>query len=91
MVAVLPPRRNGVEDLIVAPGEADGPLADLHSSRQRDGLDALARRSFDATYGLNSPFSVLRLYPLAGQRDRESATGEGATGEGTHCPMSPNR
>ncbi len=56
------------EDLVVAPEGSGGPL---HSYTRPAG-DATWTRwpgpGFDAGYGLASPFSILRLYPLADQR-----------------------
>jgi hypothetical protein len=59
---------DAAEDLIVAP---DGPSGPLRSYTRPAGEATWTRwpgEGFDAGYGLASPFSVLRLYPLADQR-----------------------
>ena len=59
---------DAAEDLIVAPAGSRG----LMQSYTRSGGETTWTRwpgeGFDASYGLASPFSVLRMYPLADQR-----------------------
>ena len=71
------------EELIVAP-EGDGGL--LHSYTRPAGEPAWTRwpgPGFDAGYGLASPFSVLRLYPLADERARGEADAVAGAPEAT--------
>jgi hypothetical protein len=59
---------NAAEDLIVARAEPGGPLWSYTRLAGETTWTRWPGEGFDAGYGLASPFSVLRLYPLADER-----------------------
>ncbi len=71
------------EDLIVAPGEVGGALHTFTRPVSETVWTRWPGAGFDAAYGLSSPFSVLRLYPLADQR----AAGEAVALPGVTEPL----
>lgn len=68
------------EELIVASDGSGGPAQSYTRAAGETTWTRWPGEGFDAGYGLASPFSVLRLYPLADQRAQGEATSlEGVT------------
>lgn len=75
---------DAAEELIVAPDGKGGPVQSYTRLAGETTWTRWPGEGFDAGYGLASPFSVLRLYPVADQRaPEEPVTLEGVEGATT--------